>query len=204
MENNFLKYYKPSFLVTLVVALAIGLFLGFQHWGISISVISVISIFLVILNKWLWKYKPFSYLFWIKDFSGRYEGFLEYEFRNAICEIITGSLKHVKIIYQTGSTIKVSSFTFDANGKSSSSSDSIEVAACKGEDEIYTLIYTYRNEGNTKLGFSPHYGTEVIKFIKNNGKSVLSGNYYTNRTPIQTRGKFIDLKFKNNNLEHPF
>lgn len=204
MENNFLKYYKPSFLVTLVGALAIGLFLGFQHWGISISVISVISVFLLVLNKWLWKYTPFSYLFWVIDFSGRYEGYLEYEFKNENCELITGKLKHIKVIYQTGSTIKVSSFTYDTNGNPSSSSDSIEVTVCKGENDVFTLIFTYLNEGNSKLGFPPHYGTEVIKFIKPNGKKVLSGNYYTNRTPIQTRGKFVDLNFKNNKLEHPF
>ncbi|MDQ3801961.1 MAG: hypothetical protein M3384_21260 [Acidobacteriota bacterium] len=204
MNNSYFKYYQPTFLLTLLVGLAIVLYLGFLHWGISVSIITVISFLLLLIDKFLWKYKPFSYLFWVKDFSGRYEGYLEYEFRDENCEIRRGRLKHVKIIHQTASIIKISSFTFDTENHPSSASESIEVAVAKGEHDVFTLIYTYRNDGNPKLGFAPHYGTEVIKVIEKNEKKCLSGDYYTNRTPIQTRGKFIDLEFTSNNLEHPF
>jgi hypothetical protein len=75
----------------------------------------------------------------------------------------------------------------------------------KPEDGHYMLIYNYLNNGDGSQGFSPHYGTEVIKFIKKeNGDQYLSGKYYTERLPYQTKGQFIDLKKVSDNLIHEF
>lgn len=204
MNKGYFKYYEPKFLVLLLAILAIALYIGFAYWGITVSIISIISFFLLMLDRWLWKCKPFSYLFWIQDFSGTYEGVLEYEYRDENCQTKTGKRKHQKVIYQTASVIKISSFTFAENGEPSSPSKSIEVAVIKDEDETFSLIYTYRNEGNAKLKFPPHYGTEVIKFVESETIKKIVGEYYTNRMP-QTRGQFIELLFQTNNQKtHPF
>ena len=55
----------------------------------------------------------------------------------------------------------------------------------KTEDEKhYRLIYNYWNEGSIEQGFSPHYGTEVLKFMRKDSGKFLSGinkNYKINR-----------------------
>lgn len=72
------------------------------------------------------------------------------------------------------------------------------------EDENhFQLTYHYLNNGNSKLGFHPHFGTDVLKFIRNGNQKWLSGHYYTDRNP-QTRGEYIDLKWVSNNLCHEF
>ena len=204
MTNTFFKYYKPKILLTLIIILTSLFIFAKEYWEISVSITGIIGGFLWVIDKWLWKYKPFSWLFWIEDFSGRYEGFLEYEFRDENCQKKTGRLNHTKLIYQIASVIKISAFTFQQDGKASSPSESIEVAVKKDDNGVFTLIYTYENKGNPQLGFPPHYGTEVVKIIgKGEGKQ-LSGDYYTNRVPIQTRGRFVDLKYINDDLSHPF
>lgn len=79
MNNGYFKYYKSSVLVSLLVILGISLFLAKDYWGLSFSIISVITSLLFFIDKWLWKTRLFSWMFWIEDFSGRYEGHLEYE-----------------------------------------------------------------------------------------------------------------------------
>ncbi len=199
------KYYKTNVLIGFIAFAAIAIFLAKDYWSISLSVISTISFLLLIINKWLWKYRPFSFMFWIPDFSGRYEGELEYEYRNDKCVINKGKLKHIKIIQQTGGSINIYSFTLTSEGKQSSLSESKGVYVEKMKDEKhFQLIYTYLNDGNGKLGFSPHYGTEIIKFIQNGNMKILSGKYFTDRLPYQTRGVFLDLKKVSNNLNHIF
>lgn len=199
------KYYKTNVLISIIAFVAIALFLAKDYWGISFSIISIIGLLLLIINNWLWKVKPFSYMFWVQDFSGRYEGELEYEFRGENCVIKKGILKHIKIIHQSGSNISVFSFTLTHEGKQSSSSESKGVYVEKmKDDKHYQLIYSYLNDGNGELGFSPHYGTEIIKVIQNGNKRILSGRYFTERLPFQTKGKFIELKKVSNNLSHVF
>ena len=72
------------------------------------------------------------------------------------------------------------------------------------DGQHYNLIYNYLNEGSTEQGFPPHYGTEVVKFIKDGKSKRLSGRYYTNRSPFQTKGEFKDLKWVSNNKKHDF
>lgn len=194
MDVNFLKYYEPKVLIIIVVGIGISLFIAKIHWGIPLAIISTISFLLVIINKWLWKYLPF--LFWVPNISGRYEGELEYSFRNENCDTIKGNLKHVKVINQTGSKLVIDSFTYKKDGTPSSPSQSEDVSIIKESNGSYKLIYTYLNKGSNEQGFPPHYGTEVVRIIYKDSKKFLTGNYYTDRLPFQTRGKFINLKYK--------
>ncbi len=200
-----LTYYKSNVLIIFIVSIVIALFLAKINLGLSFSIIIVISAILAIINKWLWKYWPFSYMFWITDFSGRYEGELEYEYRDENSSIKTGKLKYIKTIHQTGSNINIFSFTFTSEGNQSSLSESKSVYVERMKDEKhYQIIYSYLNDGNPKLGYPPHYGTEIIKFIKKGNKKILSGNYFTNRLPYQTRGSYNELLKVSNNLNHEF
>lgn len=203
MSNSFFRYYRPQALIFVIAMLAIAVFYAFESAPISVSAVSAITAFLIVTDKWLWKYRPFAWMFWTKDFSGRYEGMLKYELRNANCEVISNSLKHIKVITQTGSAIEVRSYTFDQNGEPSSQSSSKEVSVSKTEHDRYSLIYTYENGGNAQLQFPPHYGTEIINIV-DGGKTKLTGEYYTNRLPFQTRGVFVDLKYKGANLRQVF
>jgi len=205
MEYGYFKYYKPGTLVALLVILAILLFLAKDYWGISFSIISIISGLLIVIDKWLWKFRPFLWLFWIDDFSGRYEGFLEYEYRDENCQIKTGNLKHSKVIHQTGSKITIFSFTIKPDGTDSSLSESqgLYVEKTNG-DNHFNLIYSYLNQGSQEQGFSPHYGTEIIKVIGTKENRKLSGRYFTERLPLSTKGKFTDLKWVDRNEQHDF
>ncbi|KYG81239.1 hypothetical protein AWW67_07735 [Roseivirga seohaensis] len=204
MNNGYFKYYKSGVLVTLLAILAVVLYLAKDYWGLSISIVSVITGLLYVIDKWLWNTKFFSWMFWVDDFSGRYEGQLEYEFRDENCQVKKGVLKHVKIIHQTGSKISVVSFTIKTDGSPSSLSESqgMYVEKTNG-DKHFNLIYSYLNQGSQEQGFPPHYGTEIIKVIGTNDK-VLSGRYFTERLPYSTKGKFIDLKWVSKNEQHDF
>ena len=144
---------------------------------------------------------PFSWLYWIPDFSGTYSGTLLYEHRNDKCEKIKDELEHIKVITQNGSDIVINSWTKRKDGSMSSKSTSIEASIVKEKDGTFSIIYNYLNDGNFELDFCPHYGTEVLKLIENKDGKHLIGKYYTERIPYQTKGK-IDLKFLNKKTNH--
>jgi len=171
------------------------------HWGISISVFAVIGGLLGIVNNFLWNVRPFSWMYSVPDFSGRYEGTLLYEFRNEKCEVISETLGHIKVIVQNGSDVVINSWTKKKDGTMSSKSTSIEASIVKEKDGTFSIIFNYLNEGNFELGFAPHYGTEILRLVKNGDGKHLIGKYYTERLPYQTKGK-IDLKFNNNESYH--
>lgn len=205
MEKDYLKYYHPQFLIFLVVGGFFLIYLTKESFGLSISVFGILSLLIASITKYLWKYKPFRWLFWVEDFSGRYEGRLMYQFQDGNGEIQTGELEHIKIVTQTGSQINVASFTKKADGSISSPSFNKGMYVETTEDgQHFKLIYNYLNEGSIEQGFPPHYGTEVIKFIEDGNEKRLSGGYFTNRTPNQTKGEFRDLKWVSNNKKHDF
>jgi hypothetical protein len=205
MEKFSLRYLKPNVFIYACVLLGVSLFAANKfistHWGLSISVFAVIGGLFGIVNNFLWNVRPFSWMYSIPDFSGRYEGILLNEFRNEKCEIVSDTLEHIKVIAQNGSDVVINSWTKKKDGTMSSKSTSIEASVVKGKDDTFSIIFNYLNEGNSELGFSPHYGTEVLRLVKNGDGKHLIGKYYTERLPYQTKGK-IDLKFKNNELYH--
>lgn len=203
MKNDYFKYYKSSVLPILIGILLFVVLSAKEYWQLSISIFGIVSAIMVAISTYLWKYKPFIWLFNVDDFSGRYEGILKYQYRDESGQIIKGELKHIKLINQNGSRIMVSSFTIKADSLKSSLSVNKGMYVERTEDEQhFRLIYSYLNKGSTEEGFQPHYGTDNIKFIKKEDEKLLIGNYYTNRDP-QTMGE-IELKWVSNNLNHEF
>ncbi|MDD3875560.1 MAG: hypothetical protein PHT69_03005 [Bacteroidales bacterium] len=205
MEKYNLRYLKPSAFIFICVVLGVSLIAANKyinsHWGISFSVFAVIGALFGIINSYLWNKKPFCWMYNVPDFSGRYEGTLYYEFRNEKCEVVSGILEHIKVVTQNGSDVVINSWTKQKDGTMSSKSTSIEASIVKEKDGSFSLIHNYLNDGNFELGFSPHYGTEVLKSIENEEGKHLVGKYYTERLPFQTRGK-LDLKLTNKKMYH--
>lgn len=205
MGQDYFKYYNSKTLPFLVVGLFVLLWLARDYWVLSFSIFSVLSVLLIFISTYLWKYPPFKYLFWVDNFSGRYEGILQYQYKDTDGNSITGQLRHVKVVNQNGHRITVHSFTIKENGTKSSLSVNKGMQIEKTQDEEhFQLIYNYTNEGSIDQGFPPHYGTEVVKFIKKGNEKLLSGGYYTNREPFQTKGDYIELKWVSNDLSHEF
>lgn len=190
MKNDYFRYYHPKLLIPLLVFLGISLYLGNKfsdsHWGVSASIIAIITLLLSIIDKRWWRYKPFSYLFWSINIEGRYNGTIEYK------DLETGEFTKksaVIEISQTGSSIKLQSYFGEESKGEQSISKSLYTSLITDEHGEYTIVFTYLNEGNLKLGFDPHYGTTVLSVKKHRGKvSGLKGHYYTSRSPIQTKG----------------
>jgi hypothetical protein len=205
MGNGYFQYYKPKVLLGLVIYLVFAIVWAKENLGLSLSVTTVVAFILLLIEKYLWKIKPFSWMFWTEDFSGRYEGELEYKYKDENCKEVTGRLKHIKIISQTASSVYVNSFTVKEDGSKSSVSENKGMYIEKTADgKHFNLIYNYLNEGNPALNLTTHYGTEIIKFIKKGNSKKLSGRYFTERLPHQTRGEFLELKWTSDNLEHEF
>jgi hypothetical protein len=120
MAQDYLKYYKSKILILLVVYVTSILLWLKSNWGIALSITSVLGILIWTIDKFLWKFKPFIWMFNIDDFSGRYEGQIKYEYKDASGNLQTNKLKHIKMIHQTGSSITVNSFTVKDNGEKSS------------------------------------------------------------------------------------
>jgi len=204
MKNSFFNYFRSSILVSIIVIFGIVLYIAKTHWQLSIAVSSIVTMLLLIISKYLWNINPFKWLFWVDDFSGRYEGILEYSYCDERGIQQSGKLKHIKIVNQNGSRISIASFTLRKDGGRSSPSYSRGLYVEQTEDEHhFRIIYHYLNEGNQQLGYSPHFGTDVLKFIRIGNKKVLKGGYYTNRNP-QTRGEYQTLTWVSNDLNHEF
>lgn len=205
MAQDYFKYYNSKTLPVLLIGLFALLWLAKDNWHLSISLFGILSALLIIISTYLWKFSPFKFLFWVDNFSGRYEGILSYQYKDKTGQIQSGQLKHVKLVNQNGHRISVSSFTIKNDGTKSSLSVNKGMHIEKTEDEMhYRLIYNYLNEGSTEQGFPLHHGTDVVKFIKNGNQKILSGEYYTNREPFQTKGEYIELKWVSNDLNHEF
>lgn len=202
--DNYFGYYKPKAVIAIIAILAIAIFIAKENFELSVSILSAIGSFIFIINKWLWKYKPFLWLYRVPDFSGRYEGIIKYHYRDEDGKRVNGMRKCAKIIYQTGTKINIYSFTYREDGTPSSKSVNKGMyVEDVGDGMHFRLIYNYLNDGCTNQEFPPHYGTTIIKFI-NDKQPVLSGRYYTERNPFQTKGKYIELKKVSDNLTHIF
>ncbi len=205
MEKFTLRYFKPSAFIILVGVLVLLLYLANQyiseHWGISFAVFASILSAIKFIDGKLWNKWPFKFLYSIPDFSGRYEGFLESEYRNTNCERVTKKLKYIKIIVQNGSNIVVNTWTKKDDGAMSSKSTSINASIIIERDGSFSLLYNYLNDGSNDPDLYPHYGTETVSLIENGEGKHLIGRYYTERKPFQTKGT-IKMKFINKDLSH--
>lgn len=200
MRNDYFRYYKPGMLIPLLIYLGIALYFGIKllevHWGLSVSIVALATGLLGVIDKWLWKYPPFSWLYWSIDLAGTYEGDIYYS------NPATGkdeSKQVVLILDQAGSSIQLRA-AFGAKGfEDTSNSISIQTELVKDEFDNYKLIYHYRNDGNSELKHGGYHGTNILTVSGNKKKErVLEGIYYTNREPIQTKGT-MSVEFKSSN-----
>ncbi len=211
MKNNYFKYYKPNAIIGFIVIL--GTLVGFSLTFLidiitNITNVSyyqysatstVIILLIAFIDKKLWCKKPFKYLFIIPNLSGRYEGWIKYQ--HPITKI-ESSKKCTIEIYQTGSKVKLNCYFQKENGEEKTPSKSLIETVVKNDDNTFSLVFNYQNDGI--LGkFSPHHGTNILKFIKNSEGQFLKGIYYTNREPYQTRGE-MEVKFITNKLKNDY
>jgi len=199
MVNEFFRYYKPRSLVAVLVFTGILFYAGnsiiSNRLGINISIIGVIIGLLVMIDKYWWRKGWFRWLFWSIDLEGEYEG--EIYFDDPLTGLETRKDAVIQI-FQTGSSIKLVSTFGNGEELEYSKSKSLQASLVKDEHGHYSLVFTYRNEGNQKLNFNPHYGTNIYEVLESPSEPKrLEGFYYTNRAPKQTKGT-IRVQLKSN------
>lgn len=211
MKTNIFIYYK-QWAVLFIVATSLLLIVWAQqfNWKFPVIGIGLIGVLLNFIDEKLWKYKPFSFLFTIDDFSGTYKGtqhcfFIPEEEKDQGCNVKETFMDVTMIIVQTGSEITVTAFYKNANGieESSNSHSDICVITKTKDKQHFQILYHYTNNGNKSKNYDEHCGTSIIKIIKKNNEFTLKGNYYTNRLPFPTRGKFLNLKRVSKDTNHP-
>lgn len=208
MKHNYFRYYKPKVIISFIIisgstlgaiiTLMIRVFsdLDISYYQYPTASVAVAMLILLIDKKW-WNKKPFKYLFRIPDLSGRYEG--KIHFVHPVSKVNEQKQCYLEII-QTGSKIKLNCYFQKENGEEKTPSRSIVETIVENEDDTYSIVFTYKNLGITGK-FPEHYGTNILKVIKNDEGLFLRGDYFTNRFPHQTRGemylKFINKQIKN-------
>jgi len=208
MEKNNFRYFKPALLVSLILILGIvinrliSILTESLPYAASVNfptTSATILIILGILNKIGLNFKLTRFLFSVPNMQGRYKGLIS--FNHPIKEEdekIPVTLK----ITQSGSSIKINSVFNKNNGESPTNSESKVANIVKEEDGTFSLIFTYENKGTLGSNeFSPHYGTNCLKFVEGEKNKQLIGHYYTDRIP-QTKGKIKVQYIDNKNLNY--
>lgn len=202
MDSSTFQYLKPTPVVFIISILVIPIFLIKMHWGFSIPALGAVAAVFYLITTKLWNIWPFKYMTKVDDFSGIYEGEIEYLYLDENCTEVRGYLKQIKVIDQNALKITISTTTYDQNGRKSSTSINKGMYVEKAENgRDYRLIYNYDNDGNSLNKLDKHTGTEVLRFIKNDQGKFLDGEYYTSRLPHQSRGR-ISMECTNKNLNH--
>lgn len=206
MGKDYFKYYKPSVIIPFVLVLGtlLSLLVSFlitllidntsKHYYQFPSTTILIGGLIYLIDKFLWKYKPFIWLYWKRDISGRYEGVIEFN------NYQDGSREDRLIaieIQQTGSVIKLHTY-FNNKNADTSKSESKLISLSKDEFNNLSIFMNYHNKGNSILNIPEHFGTNVLEY--HNGQ--LEGYYYTNKSP-QTKGA-MKAKYISNKLKKSF
>lgn len=209
MAMNF-KYYKTSPFVITILALSIpatyfSTFIEnvimkaemindmYRYVGIF-SAVSLIMIFVYLLNEFFWKYFFFKWLVNIPNLNGRYEGELRSSYKD---QNITK--KCVIEIVQNASKITVNSYYADEDGTETSKSESFSEEIIKKNDGFYDLYYFFKNDANTlSKGLSNHSGACKLTFYP--PKKELKGVYFNDR-PYKGN---ISVKFTSKHIEGKF
>lgn len=205
METNyFINYHSWALMLLIAIYMATTFFLQPYNFVYTILVFIGFVALIKLIDLYWWKYKAFSWLLKIENFSGTYQG-------KQNCFVISKRENYKKkptpidvkiIIKQTASTVHVHAF-YENDGKKSSSSFNESCIVTKTKDNThFQLMYHYKNIGSELL--DQHNGTCITKITEKEGEYFLSGDYYTNRQPYQTRGHFRNLKRKTTDITHPF
>jgi len=187
MTLNF-TYYKPQFLIPLI-----GIFWSISSWGLSkiwgygllqgFGPTTLITAFLLIYDKLLWKLPVFNIANSVPNLNGNYTGKIDFYWggRNSLksCEML---------IKQTCSNIKVITI-FSKEGENDTQSTSTEAFIKTDEAGDQYIYFYYHNRGSCKDGdtLNQHDGMNVLEIIKDKENILLKGYYFTNRDP-QTKG----------------
>lgn len=205
MQNFSFRYYNASLLVPFILVLSAILDsvvllaieqLQFNQIIRMPSNAAIIGLIIFLVDKYLWKVLPFSFLVKVPNLNGRYKGSISFSRNNQQQE-----KECVLEIYQTASIIKVTSYFRKEDSSQETRSISVVENIIFNEDNTKDLMFYYQNKGTEgRNEFDPHDGINVLKCIKKEKGFVLKGYYFTNREP-QTQGnievKFISMKVLN-------
>lgn len=193
------KYYKTTPLIITIIILS-GLidwcvgnwlypFLA-QHLSVDNhfrvpTTVSILGLFFVFYNQYLWKWPVFKLLMDVPDMTGRYEGKVKYLWNG-----INSEKKCYIEIAQTASKIKVHSYFSDGINENTFSKSLVEEIKHE-EDGFYDIYLFYLNSGTKQNnGLDCHEGANKLRFIagENGSSNQLLGYYFTNRQ-TQTKGE---------------
>lgn len=140
---------------------------------------------------WFWKWTA-SFIKFPPDIRGRWEGTL----------VRYGEKEPHKFVFEIKQTLsKLQVYSYSATGHSESILDAI--ASDKMEDDFY-LTFLWQGEAGITTEDEKESrifnGYSILKLIERDNEKLLSGNYFTNRKPIQTMGN-IEVKWVGNNLK---
>jgi hypothetical protein len=202
------RYYKTKTLIVTILALALGIDLGFEmiraylyQSGVFVlrapTNTAIIASLLVWYDKYLWKYPILNKLVRVPNLNGRYAGYIEYE-RNGE----KNRMDTVVEVIQTASKIQINTY-FNSDNHENTYSKSL-VEDIRSENGHYAIYFFYFNSGtNINDYLDCHEGANKLKVLMNgNEPRKLTGNYFTNRQE-QTRGK-IKVNFQSTDLKHEF
>ena len=154
-------------------------------------VLLILTLFLTILEKWLWKFWPFNWLVKRPNVSGVYEGELQSTWTDATGNPIP-PIKAFLSIHQTLLSIQIRQYT------GQSPSYSIAADFVHSGDGRIELVYTYLNDPPAVIrSESPiHYGT--AKLVVERKSERLIGNYWTDR---KTTGEMRFTRFSSGHCQ---
>lgn len=218
-ENNPLlyqmtfKYYKTTTLIIVIIVLSgvielcvgkwINPFLAAylpagSHFRVPTTV-SILGLFFVLYNLYLWKLPVLKLMMDVPNMSGRYQGKVKYvwggENKEKECFIE---------VIQTSSKVKIHTYFSDGVNENTSSKTLIE--EIKHEEDGFFDIYAFYLNSGTKQngGLDCHEGANKLRYFPGNAKTParLMGHYFTNRQE-QTRGE-IEGTFVSKNIHGKF
>jgi hypothetical protein len=156
------------------------------QFNIVLSFISIGTAMFGLLNLVLWHWPIICYMYEFPDMRGKYEGTLQYSYRDEKNITQNGEMKVLRDVDQNGYGVFFRTTFYKPDGSISSISTAHEVDVFVEDSNTVQLTFTYKNEGDPAQNFAPHHGTEVLRFNKEHG--TITGHYYTNRIPFQTKG----------------
>ena len=163
-----------------------------------LSPVFILSIILIVINEYGWKYKAFKWLVDLPNLNGRYKGELVSSFKDKNGNsIVKDCIVEIK---QNASSISVFSYYADkGTAKQTSKARSVSEQIVKEPNGNFILHYIFTNEPDSMIEMlNKHNGT--AKFIFFEDKKYLEGEYYNHRLNKGT----INVSFEQKKLLHRF
>lgn len=140
----------------------------------SITVPTFISVIFYCINEYWWKTKYFKWLINIPNLNGRYIGKLYSSYQENNKDKVMDCVLEIK---QTASTIHITGYFGNMEGKISSSSFSVSEELIKEKSGFFKLYYVFTNETDgLPEQLNNHMGTASFKYFPD--KKRLEGGYY--------------------------